>query len=74
MKILIFYSAILIAILGVFFSKIPILPIVIEALAAIVFSMIFEKGKWLYLILFFIIFILIITNYMPSFELVLSML
>ncbi|GAB6189774.1 hypothetical protein JCM30566_15160 [Marinitoga arctica] len=72
MKILIFYSSIFIAILGVFFSKIPILPIVIESLAAIVFSMIFEKGKWLYLILFFIIFTFIITNYMPTFNFILS--
>ncbi|SHE80888.1 hypothetical protein SAMN02745164_01182 [Marinitoga hydrogenitolerans DSM 16785] len=72
MKILIFYAAILIAVLGVFFSNIPILPIILEALAAIVFSMNFEKGKWLYLILFFSVFILIITNYMPSFEFLLT--
>ncbi|WGS64432.1 hypothetical protein [Marinitoga aeolica] len=72
MKILIFYAAIFIAILGVFFSQIPILPIVLEALAAVVFSMVFEKGKWLYLIIFFAIFVLIITNYIPDFNFVLT--
>ncbi|KAF2955084.1 hypothetical protein [Marinitoga sp. 38H-ov] len=72
MKILIFYSAIIIAILGVFFSNVPILPFILEALAAIVFSMVFEKGKWLYLILFFVIYILIITNYIPSFNFILT--
>ncbi|KLO23819.1 hypothetical protein X275_01750 [Marinitoga sp. 1197] len=72
MKILIFFIAIMISLLGVFFSSIPVLPIVLEALAAIVFSMIFEKGKWLYLILFFVIFILVVINYMPSFEFVLT--
>jgi hypothetical protein len=72
MKILIFYASILIALLGVFFSQIPILPIVLEALAAVVFSMVFEKGKWLYLIIFFAIFVLIITNYIPDFNFVLT--
>lgn len=72
MKILIFYASILIAVLGVFFSQIPILPIVLEALAAVVFSMVFEKGKWLYLIIFFAIFVLIITNYIPDFNFVLT--
>jgi hypothetical protein len=72
MRILIFYSAILIAILGVFFSNVPILPFILEALAAVVFSMIFEKGKWIYLIVFFALFILIITNYIPNFNFVLT--
>ncbi|WP_129409622.1 hypothetical protein [Marinitoga lauensis] len=72
MKILIFYAAIFIAVLGVFFSQIPILPIILEALAAVVFSMVFEKGRWLYLIIFFIIFVLIITNYIPAFNFILT--
>ncbi|AEX85186.1 hypothetical protein XO10_03790 [Marinitoga sp. 1135] len=68
MRLLWVVIALVISLIGVFFATIPILPIIIEALAVIAFSMVFEKGKWLYLALFFIMILLIITNFMPPFE------